>query len=218
MNSNTFLSPYTVLVVVIAMLAAVYVSTRPGDHSLIYTTIGGFLLLYTKGAYDSDQAKQKAAEAAEKAVVAVGKAKEAEDKAIVAVEKADIAAVKSEVNTQELAIIGGQVRVIGTRVDGLLDKLLESTRNESLAIGEKKGVDKEKADQALRNTPTAHVNPTPNQQSSVPTAANPLLTEDRARELLDKQTVIADKGEGWETPPLVQPDEIVRQKNRGETP
>lgn len=214
MNSNSYLSPYTVLVVIIAIIAVAAISTRPGDHTQIYTIIGGFLLLYTKGAYDAARAEVKSEAAVVKADVAAVKADVAADKAVVAVEKADIAAVKSEENTQELAIIGGQVRKIGERVDGLLDKLIEATRNENLALGERKGIAKEKADQALRDTPTTPTNPTPNAPASIPTAANPLLTEDKAKEFLTNQTVIADKGEGWGTPP-VEPDALLQRLRRG---
>lgn len=104
-------------------------------------------------------------------------------------------------------------------IDGAQDKMKELIAEINRLKGEKVGVAQEKADQALRETVPTPTNPTPNQQSSIPTAANPLVTVEKLEEVLKDQTpptVIADRGEGWETPPLVQPDEIVRQKNRGE--
>lgn len=43
----------------------------------------------------------------------------------------------------------------------------------------------------------ATATPTPNQQASIPTAANPLVTEDVMKGLMENQTVTADRGEGW---------------------
>ena len=71
------------------------------------------------------------------------------------------------------------------------------------------GVAQEKATQAIVDAATVAAlasvapspPPTPNAQASTPTAANPLLTEDKAKELMDNQTVTANKGTGWKETP-----------------
>src|SRR5688572_17240153 len=103
--SSTF-NPWTVIVVVVAMAIAAYFAAKPGDDSAIYAVIGGFVTLYLKTAFT----EKKIDQAAVKAETAVG--------------KAEIAETKVEENKQELAVIGGEVRVIGERVDGLLTKML----------------------------------------------------------------------------------------------
>lgn len=86
-----------------------------------------------------------------------------------------------------------------------LDGQLTRIQDQIEAFGNQKGRTELLAEQALTQAAVTvalasvsqPANPTPNVTSSIPTAANPLLTEDKAAELLNNQTVIADKGKGW---------------------
>lgn len=97
-------------------------------------------------------------------------------------------------------------------IDGAKKEVMDLRAEVARLEGEEAGQAKEKAEQAIKDSATVAAlasvppptNPTPNSAGSIPTAANPVLTEDRAKELMENQTVTADRGEGWT--PKTEPD------------
>lgn len=60
------LSPVTAIVMIGAFLAAVIVSTRPGDHTAVYTILSGFVALYLQRASEADKATEARKQSDEK--------------------------------------------------------------------------------------------------------------------------------------------------------
>lgn len=113
MNKSTF-GLHAVIVVVVAILAAVWLSTKPGNHEAMNLFIGGIVTGYLKLAYDADQAKLLALQAAE-------------------------SAQKTEAATQiaigELVEVKGKLHRVGEEVDGKLAALLAAAKAQHYAEG-----------------------------------------------------------------------------------
>lgn len=91
--------------------------------------------------------------------------------------------------------IDGKIYEVGKNVDGKMEILLRERGARERAEGKAEEAGEERERQL--------------------TATALLLTSPMPEVLPIPQTVIADKGEGWETPPML-PDETGKQKNRGE--
>lgn len=130
---------------------------------------------------------------------------------------------KSEGKVEEL---DAKVVESHKQINSRMDEYMKALEQKYLLMGQNQGRAAEKADQALREGAPVFVPPTPNQQASIPTATNPLLTENKLAEILADQpppTVIAVNTEGEAllsektavqllgTPPS-EPDELVRKR------
>lgn len=135
-----------------------------------------------------------------------------------------IAEIKTEVATRYMEI-DGKIYEIGKNIDGKMELLLTERGLRERAEGKEAGVAQEKADQALRAGRPSTAPPA-SSDSSVATITNPLVTQEKMKEILADQpppTVIAVNTEGEAllsektavqllgTPPS-EPDELVRKR------